>query len=99
VGVREVFLRVDYIGDIGRAYLGDRLIADDFYFGRTWEIGLRRFAPELFQKTLTLRFLPLRKDAPIHLPPKRWPDFGPAQEIVQVRSIDVQIEYVLKLKL
>ena len=94
---------MDYTGDVGRAYLDDQLLADDFYFGRTavnstaWEIGLRRFAPELFQKTLTLRFLPLRKDAPIYLPPDRWPDFGTAQEIVQVRSIGVQIETVLKI--
>lgn len=94
---QEAFLQVDYTGDVGRAYLGDRLIADDFYFGRTWEIGLRRFAPELFQGALTLRFLPLRKDAPIYLPPDRWPDFGTAQEIIQVRSIGVRVEYGIKI--
>jgi beta-galactosidase len=96
-GVQEVYLRVDYVGDVARAYLGERLIADDFYTGNTWEIGLGRFAPELFQYPLTLRFLPLRKDAPIYLPPDRWPNFGSAQEIIQVRSIGVQMEYKVNI--
>jgi hypothetical protein len=58
---------------------------------------LRRFAPTLFQEALTLRFLPLRKDAPIYLPPERRPDFGSAQEVLQVRSIGVEIEYTIKV--
>jgi beta-galactosidase len=64
-GVHEVFLRINYTGDIGRAYLGDRLISDDFYVGRVWEIGLKRFSPEALEKGLTLKVLPLRKDAPV----------------------------------
>ncbi len=28
----EVFLRIDYAGDIGRPWIGDRLVDDDFYF-------------------------------------------------------------------
>ncbi len=97
-GTQEVYLQVDYVGDVARATLGDRLIDDDFYSGRTWEIGLRRFAPEVLQAGLTLRFLPLRKDAPIYLPPNRWPDFGSEPEIVQVRSIGVQVEYRMKIR-
>ena len=75
------------------AYLGDRLVADDFYFGRPWEIGLRRLAPEVMAKGLRLKILPLRKDAPIYLPLERWPNFGAADEIVEVRSIRSVVEY------
>jgi len=92
-GINEVFLRIDYVGDIGRAYLGDRLISDDYYFGRVWEIGLKRFTPEALDKGLTLKILPLRKDAPIYMPKDRWPAFKDNAEAVGVRSITAQAEY------
>jgi hypothetical protein len=91
-GAHEVFLRIDYVGDIGRAYINDRLVNDDFYFGRVWEIGLKRFAPEALEKGLTLKILPLRKDAPIYLPKDRWPSFGETGEAIAVRDITVQTE-------
>jgi hypothetical protein len=94
-GVHELFLRIDYVGDIGRAHLGDRLISDDYYFGRVWEIGLRRFAPEVLKKGLTLKILPLRKDAPIYLAKDRWPSFGKTREAIGVRGITLQPEYEL----
>jgi len=72
-GVSDIFLQVDYVGDAARAYLGDRLVADDFYYGRVWEIGLKRFAPEVLEKGLTLKFLPLRLDAPVYIEAQRRP--------------------------
>ncbi|HEX3729898.1 MAG TPA: hypothetical protein VHV47_08840, partial [Opitutaceae bacterium] len=93
VGVHEVFLDIDYAGDIGRAYLGDRFVDDDYYFGRTWEIGLSRFAPEVLEKGLKITVLPLRKDAPIYLPPGRWPDFGGHSEIGAIRGITAAVLY------
>lgn len=92
-GVHEVFLRIDYAGDIGRAYLGDRLVDDDFYFGRPWEIGLSRFAPEVLEKGLTVKVLPLRRDAPIYLPKDRWPEFGADGQAGDIRGITASAEY------
>jgi beta-galactosidase len=92
-GVHEVFLRVDYAGDIGRAYVGDRLIDDDFYFGRPWEIGLSRFAPEILEQGLTLRILPLRRDAPIYLPKDRWPGFDAGGQAAEIRGITAEPLY------
>ena len=86
----EVLLVVEYTGDAARASLGDHLIDDHFNYGHPWEIGLSRFAPEVFEQGLTLRFLPLRRDAPIYLPPESWPDFGSQEEKVQVKSITVR---------
>ena len=94
---REVYLRVEYLGDIGCAYLGSHLIADNFYHGKTWEIGLRRFLPDLLQKGLTLKFLPLRRDAPIYLPQDAWPDFGGAEEMVNVSGISLAVEYTCSI--
>jgi beta-galactosidase len=92
-GVNELFLNLDYIGDAGRLYLDGRLIADDFYNGKSWEVGLKRFAPRVPEKTLTLKLLPLRKDAPIYLAPKYRPDFSSASEAIELRGMHVEAEY------
>jgi hypothetical protein len=66
-GVENVLLRISYAGDVARAYIGDRLIDDDFYYGRPWEMGLKRFAPDVFDKGITLKILPTPKDSPIYI--------------------------------
>jgi hypothetical protein len=93
----DSLLQIHYTGDIARAYIGDRLIDDDFYFGRPWEIGLRRFAPEVLEKGITLKILPLRKDAPIYIPKDRLPRFGADGQAVGVSRVDIVREYEVAL--
>jgi hypothetical protein len=57
----DIFLRVDYEGDTGMAFIDGRLVADNFFDGTPWIIGLKRFAPEVLQKGLCLVFHPLRQ--------------------------------------
>ncbi len=57
-------LRLTWTGDVGRAYAGERLVADQFFSGRVWDIGADRLEPG----ELRLRVLPLHADAPVHLP-------------------------------
>ncbi|MEV5725815.1 beta-galactosidase [Streptomyces pharetrae] len=65
----RTLLRLDWTGDVARAYLGDRLVADQFFAGRPWEIALDRLPPDALRAHgLTLRVLPLAADAPVHLP-------------------------------
>lgn len=33
-------LRLTWFGDVARAYIGDELVADQFWYGRTWELDL-----------------------------------------------------------
>ena len=87
--VTELTLRVNYIGDAAQAYIGAELIADDFWYGRDWEIGLSRFLPRLKENSLVLNFLPLRKDAPIYIPPEQKPKFDRDGEALQVLKIDL----------
>lgn len=91
-GWQEVYLRVDYRGDCARAYVNGRLVADHFNNGREWEIGLRRFAPEVLEHGMRLVFLPLRQDAPIYLAPEHRPDFQGRSEVLEVRSLTAQGE-------
>jgi beta-galactosidase len=95
-GLSDVFLRIEYVGDIGRLCAGQHLLDDDFYHGATWEVGLKRFAP-LVGQNLTLDVLPLRKDAPIYFSPKARPDFGSAEQISDVRAITAVPEYEVRV--
>jgi len=95
-GLSDVFLCIDYVGDIGRLYAGQHLLDDDFYHGATWEVGLKRFAP-LAGQNLTLDVLPLRKDAAIYLSPKARPNFGTAEQISDVRAITAVPEYEVRV--
>ena len=59
-------LEIQYQGDCARLYADGKLIADNFYNGRSFFFGLWRL-PESTQK-LQLRILPLQPDAPIYFP-------------------------------
>jgi beta-galactosidase len=96
--VKEIFLRIEYTADAARAYLGRQLIDDDFYHGRTWEIGLSRFASQRENQDIILQFLPLHKDAPIYLPEEHQPLFDGEDQIVQVRNIGLRTLTELHIK-
>ncbi|TMR37447.1 beta-galactosidase, partial [Nonomuraea zeae] len=90
-GDGEVLLRLDWTGDVGRAYIGDRLVADQFWYGPAWEIGLRRFREDVLEHGLELRLLPLRADAPVFVSPEVRPAYrdGSALELRSVTLIPV----------
>jgi hypothetical protein len=98
-GLSDVFLQIQYAGDVARLEAGQRLLADDFYKGTTWEIGMKRFAPEAFGKNLELKIMPLRKDAKIYLPRDAWPHFPPSGEIADVSGIRAMPEYEVRVNL
>ncbi len=59
-------LKIDYRGDCARLYAGGKLVADNFYNGRPFLMGLWRL-PEDCRK-LELRILPLEKNMPVYFP-------------------------------
>jgi hypothetical protein len=69
------------------------LIDDNFYAGRTFDLGLNRYAPEILTGDLRLEVLPLRKDAPIYLEPKARPDFGGKESLVKLQSVEIVNRY------
>lgn len=52
--VKELWLSVDYDGDVANAFVGGKLVNDDFYNGEIWEIGLKRYKDKLQQNPLCL---------------------------------------------
>ena len=59
-------LQIAYRGDCARLYADGKLVADNFYNGRPFLMGLWRL-PKNCQK-LELRILPLQKDMPVYFP-------------------------------
>ncbi|PWK88421.1 glycosyl hydrolase family 35 [Lentzea atacamensis] len=68
-GDDEVLLVLVYTGDVARAYVGGRLVADHFWYGPEWEIGLRRFAREVREHGVEIRVLPRPADSAVHVDP------------------------------
>jgi beta-galactosidase len=97
-GLSNLYLQIKYQGDLARLYSGNRLLADNFYSGRPWTVGLRRFlANDNGAGTkLTLSILPLRKDAPVYfqLPsPIHFPGDGQVSRLGEVRLVpEYQLE-------
>ncbi|HEX4342011.1 MAG TPA: beta-galactosidase [Verrucomicrobiae bacterium] len=90
-------LRFHYAGDVARVTLGGKLIDDNFYNGKPFDLGLDRFIPEIFQKELLISVLPLRQDAPIYLLKKSWPDFGQSNAIAELRNVELVPRYEVRL--
>jgi hypothetical protein len=82
-------LRIHYAGDVARVTLNGRLLDDDFYCGRNFEIGLKRYAPEITTGDLRLEILPLRRDAPVYFEPGQRPDFGTNATVLRLESVEI----------
>nr|WP_150106712.1 beta-galactosidase [Paenibacillus sp. JDR-2] len=59
--VEDVWLEIDYDGDVAQAFLNGKLLTDHIHFGKTWSIGLKDFYNQLEQSALHLTITPLRK--------------------------------------
>lgn len=87
----DVFLHIDYAGNMARLYLGDELIADDFYTGTGWDVGLKRFG---LPDKLILEVYPLKQDDKIYL--EKWPPMkdGLACALNEVQAVH---EYMVRI--
>jgi hypothetical protein len=95
----NLFLRIQYVGDVGRLSSGGQLLDDNFYNGSVWEVGLKPFGDVALGRGLTLKIYPLRKGAPVYLPRDAWPPFPPSGEVAQIRSASLAPEYELVVKI
>lgn len=66
-GVKDMRLQLDYTGDIGNAFLGGRMINDNFANGAVWEIGLKDFEQELKKEKITVYIAPLKEGANVNV--------------------------------
>jgi hypothetical protein len=95
-GLHDVLLRVDYTGDTGMAFVGGQMIDDHFFYGRPWEIGLKRFESRLRNDEMVFVFRRMARNAPYlnDIPEPLRPVFAPGEEsLLQVRGVSLVPEY------
>ena len=79
----ELFLRLDFAGDAAELWLGGQCVADQFYYGDFWEVGLGRFG---FPQKLTLKIFPLHSSDRVLLDVK--PEFTDSGLLPPERNTD-----------
>ncbi|WP_044957409.1 beta-galactosidase [Butyrivibrio sp. LC3010] len=111
--IDEVYLHVHYAGDRGELLsCGDldaihdgELIADSFYTGQDWEIGLKRFIGSETAESLEESFeakaviYPLFEDQKIYL--QEWPDLSEESDgkaaACRIEGVDSVAQYKIKI--
>jgi beta-galactosidase len=93
----ELFLEVNYEGDVARVSEAHKLLADDFFNGHPWSVGLGRFLHPGSTNTFELSILPLRKDAPVYFELPKPTDFPANGQIDQLNGLKLVAEYQLIL--
>ncbi len=86
---KNLLLRIKYLGDVARLYLGDTLLTDNFYNGNAFEVGINRFLPDIYEKDLIIKILPLQKNAPIYLAENAKPDFKDKDFVCQIEDVSL----------
>ncbi len=98
-GVKDIICRINYQGDTGQAFLNGELIADNFYNGIPWNIGLKKFLEKPEAKELVFYFRPMYKEAEClqDLPPHLLPAFNEQGQFLTIGNPEFSIEYSVKL--
>lgn len=96
-GLNDVFLESDYVGDRAMAFIDGEMITDHFYHNRTWEIGLRHFAPRLKNNEMVLIYHPIYSNYNYLVDLKKKPEFVDGRYL-EVNDFRVVPEYKTKLQ-
>lgn len=102
-GMNDIFLNVDYTGDTGMGFINGELVADNFYNGVGWQMGLRKFLSSSAKpKEMVFYFRPMQKDATYLLDlqpyPQYIPDFGRSNSYLKINSITFTPQYKTTIK-
>jgi hypothetical protein len=94
-GLSELFLEVNYKGDVARLSANHKLLDDDFYNGEPWTVGLSRFLARDGSGNFELSILPLRKDAPVYFESPELLQFAPNGQIDKLDGLRFVPDYQL----
>lgn len=97
--VEDVFLQINYEGDTQAAYLNNILIADNFYNGQNFTIGLKRFKNNIEGKSLDLLVTPLQEPLSIFLENEIAQKLAGKKNIAAIRKISFKPQYKAEIKL
>ncbi len=89
-------IRVRYTGDVARFTLNGRLVTDDFFNSRPFELALKPLG-NLTYAELRLAILPLPKDAPLMLPVGVKPAYNSIGAALTLDSVELIPRYTTTL--
>ncbi|WP_199043449.1 beta-galactosidase [Glycomyces salinus] len=85
----RTLLRLEWTGDVGRAYVGDRLVSDHFWHGRAWDVDLTPHREAAAEHGVRLELLPWRRATGVWVDPTvREVDDGIAIEAATAVRVD-----------
>lgn len=96
---RDIYLKFPYMGDVARIYLDDRLLTDNFYNGKSFLLGLKRFAPEIYKKELIIKILPFAEDSPVYLPGKEQLNYQGSDFMLDLPKVEIEEKTIISLLL
>ena len=102
-GLDELYLNIKYQGDVARLssehgledHSTGNILTDNFYNGRPWSVGLKRYLQQQGEYKFDLSILPLRKDAPVYFELQSHPVFSSNGQIVSLDSVSLTPQYLL----
>ena len=94
-GVNDVICKVNYKGDTGQGFINGELVADNFYNGIPWEIGMKRFFEKPDSKAMVFYFRPMYKKAEFlqDLIPGSIPEFDQRGQFLEIGDPEFIPEY------
>ncbi|MNW43938.1 Beta-galactosidase precursor [compost metagenome] len=95
--VADVWLKVEYDGDVAAAYLGDRMLTDHIHYGQPWEIGLKQACHELENHPLQLSVTPLRQGTVHSFVNQAYVERFEGIEIAKIHDIQIIPHYSARL--
>ena len=99
-GVSDVICRINYKGDTGQDFINGELVADNFYNGIPWEIGMKRFMEKPDTKEMVFYFRPMYKKAEFlqDLSLELIPEFNERGQFLEIGDPEFIPEYRVELK-
>jgi hypothetical protein len=93
-GACDVFMNVNFAGDIARLYSGDEILTDTFYTGQLWEIGLKRYSDLDFDGQITIT--PLLENYKEKMYLQQWPEMDNGK-ICKINEIEMIAQFRIKI--
>ena len=96
--VHDLFVEIDYEGDVAAAYIHQQLLTDHIQYGHTWNIGLKQSRHLLHDHALRLLITPLRKGKTEHFVNQAYVERFDGVEVGSFQQIRIVPHYRVALK-
>ena len=96
-GLRDARLQIHYRGDIGRLFLNNTMVHDNYCNGDVWEFGLMEYREALKNQPLVLTIAPLREGVSVNVESAMAARSEEVQSVVgALEAIHVQSVYEIE---